>query len=341
MNENNADFWLSSGHVRLEQREDGRHAVTPAFLQAYVSRPELALVEESCEVETALHEELQRDPALAVSAERLATLADPDARENYELVLGFRDRLMASETLEDAYLKLVQSDSTNVPGLFLSQLAHAMLRGVLQGCTDPIRLRAAEVFFRTQTVSTDDGRIMLADEEIVEMYTATGGFGGLGQLLANSDTPMKSVELDVLDEDTKEIYWQRSDRFDTVVDFRFTQPALDAFARVMEAWILHFMRLRTRIHPMQRIDDEKWSWHIGLDADATAILNALYDGAEVPLERMQQIIALFRMEVLDRDRVQSSVRGRPIYLGLAKTADGKMRMKPQNLLVNLPLVPDA
>jgi hypothetical protein len=181
---------------------------------------------------------------------------------------------------------------------------------------------------------------MLADEEIVEMYAAGGGLGGLGQLLAATDTPMRTVELDVLDDDNSRIYWDRSDKFDTVVDFRFTQPALDAFARVMEAWIVHFLGVRVGIQPMQRIDDEKWSWHIGLDADATRILNALYKGVGVPLEDLQRIIALFSMDVRDRDAIRSDLRGKPIYLGLARSGEGTLRMKPQNLLVNLPIMTD-
>ena len=32
--------------------------------------------------------------------------------------------------------------------------------------------------------------------------------------------------------------------------------------------------------PKPRIDDEKWTWHIGLDAEATRILNALYNGED-------------------------------------------------------------
>jgi hypothetical protein len=31
------------------------------------------------------------------------------------------------------------------------------------------------------------------------------------------------------------------------------------------------------------------------------------------------------------------MRGKPVYLGLAMDATGVMRMKPQNILVNLPL----
>ena len=41
----------------------------------------------------------------------------------------------------------------------------------------------------------------------------------------------------MLDDDNEQLYWARSDRFDTVVDFRFEQPALDAFARVVERWL--------------------------------------------------------------------------------------------------------
>jgi hypothetical protein len=108
----------------------------------------------------------------------------------------------------------------------------------------------------------------------------------------------------------------------------------------MEAWVAHFLGVRVRIQPMQRIDDEKWSWHIGLDADATRILNALYKGAGVPLEDLQRIIALFSMEVRDRDAIRADLRGKPIYLGLARSREGTLRMKPQNLLVNLPIMTD-
>lgn len=332
------DFWSTSGLDLLSISEDGRLQPTEAFMRAYISRPEMQPVEESCDVEIALFEELMEKPGLDVPQSRIAAMDDPDARDNYRLLLGFRDLLMRHGTLEAAYLAMMRSEAVAMPPLFVAQMVHVILRNVLSECTDPIRLRAAELFFREQQVNTDEGRVMLADDEIVEMYSATGGMGGLGQLLAESDTPMKSVELDVLDEDNKDIYWERSDRFDTVIDIRFTQPALDAFARVMEAWIEHFLQLRTRIQPLQRIDDENWLWHIGLDVDATRILNNLYHGKHLPLQEMEKILALFRLNVLDKSAVQSDIRGKPIYLALAMTADKKLRMKPQNLLTNLPLI---
>jgi hypothetical protein len=334
------EFWITAGGHLLNRNDSGRLVITLEFLRAILARPELQPVEESCDAEIALHEDLQRNPELDVAAERVALLADPDGRENYELVLAFRDVLRAHDTVEAAYLEMVRPGGPRIPPLFASQLVHVLLRNILRKCDDPIRLRAAELFFRAQNVNTEGGVLMLADEEIVEMYAAGGGMGGLGQLLASSDTPMRNVELDVLDEDNKQIYWERSDRFDTVIDFRFTQPALDAFARVLEAWVVHFLGIRVRVQPMQRIDDEKWSWHVGLDAEATQILNALYEGADPAFDDMQRIIALFRMEVVDRNVLRADLQGKPIYLGLAKTAGGVLRMKPQNLLMNLPLASD-
>jgi hypothetical protein len=32
------------------------------------------------------------------------------------------------------------------------------------------------------------------------------------------------------------------------------------------------------------------------------------------------------------------VRGKPVYLGLAMDAQGRLKLKPQNLVLNLPLV---
>ncbi len=43
------------------------------------------------------------------------------------------------------------------------------------------------------------------------------------------------------------------------------------------------------------------------------------------------------MEVLDRERVIERMRGKPVYLALAMTPAGKVKMKPQNLIVNLPV----
>ena len=159
----------------------------------------------------------------------------------------------------------------------------------------------------------------------------------LTRLLEHGEAAVASVELDVLSAENAEAYWSRSDHFDTVLDLRFAGPGLDALSRVMEAWVEHMLGVKVAIQPVQQIADERWVWHIGLDSEATAILNDLYEGREVGEERLARLVALFRLEAKDPSLMRADISGRPIYLGLAMTEDGLLRMKPQNLLLNMPL----
>ena len=332
-----AEFWRSSGYRLLALDAQGRLRPTDDFLRAFLLRPEMVPVAQSCAEELALHEALLEAPSLAVSQQRLAGLADPDAQDNYRVLLGFRDRLLAAASLEAAYLDLVRRGLAGIPPLFLDQLVHAILRHVLDDCADPLRRRAAELLFREQKVTIQDGAIMLADDETVEMRAAEPGVGSLAGLLAPSAAPQRSIELDLLDEANAELYWQRSDRFDTVLDVGFTKPGLDALCRVLEAWVVHFTSAPVAIQPVQQIRDERWVWHVGLDAEASALLNDLYEGRSVDEARRGRLLTLFRLEFRDPDDMLARVRGRPVYLGLAMTGGGRVRLKPQNLLVNLPL----
>ncbi|VAW11890.1 Bll5482 protein [hydrothermal vent metagenome] len=330
-------FWKSAGLHLVTRAENGWLNVTPDYLRAYFTRPELHPVEESCAAEHALFEALMADPFATVSKARIEALADADAAENYRTILRFRDLLAGARTVEGAYLALFAQDTITIPPLFVGQMVHLILAGLLEGETDPMRLRAAELFFREQRVTTGNDQLMLADAEIVDMKIKAGGLGGLGQLLAETGTPARQVTLDVLDDDNKDLYWQRSDRFDTAIDFRFTQPALDAFARMIEAWVRHFRGTETQVQAMASIADERWSWHVGLDAEATGILNALYNGQDLDEAQLVRIIGLFRMEFLHAEDLTTSMQGKPVYLGLAMSASATLKMKPQNLLTNLPL----
>ena len=121
------------------------------------------------------------------------------------------------------------------------------------------------------------------------------------------------------------------------MDFRFTQRGPDALAHVITKWIRHFLRIDVRVQAMQSIRDERWTWHIGLDSEATRLLNALYNGEVVSEAELNRIVGLFRMEFFSDTEVVGSMRGKPVYLGLALRGDGTLKMKPQNLLTNLPL----
>jgi hypothetical protein len=332
------DFWRGSGWRLLERDARGRHLPTDDFLRAYLLRPELVPVEESCSAERALHASVIEAPRRPVTPVHMVALKDPDARENWGVFLAFRERLLRHGTLEDAYLDLVLDPSPAIPPLLLDQLAHAILRGILNGRgADGLRLRAAECLFRTQKVTVRDGAVMLADEEMVEMHAASGGLGGLGRLLVEAGAPLRTVELDVIADDNAAGYAARSDRFDTVLDVSFTRPGLDALCRVLEEWVAHFLDISVSIQPLQTVRDERWAWHTGLDAEATGLLNDLYQGKDPGEARLSRLISLFRLEFRDASLVRPGLAGRPVYLGMARDARDRLRLKPQNLLVNLPL----
>src|SRR4051794_10212889 len=127
------DFWLSCGHHLLDRDVGGGLVVTDEFLKAYLARPELRPPAEACVVERTLHAALLASPRQAVASGDIGALADADARENWTVMIGFRDRLLAHRTIEAVYLDLVRRGVGNTPLLFVNQLVHVILRNALDG----------------------------------------------------------------------------------------------------------------------------------------------------------------------------------------------------------------
>jgi len=222
--------------------------------------------------------------------------------------------------------------------VLVHQLTAILLRHILGAGADPVEARAAEMLFRPQKIAvTDDGAVMAADLATVELFATTGGFGSLGELLQQNRTPMRTVDLDTLDAANATAYWERDERHDLAVSLNRGRPALDALCRVLEKWIAHFHGVAVTIRPQSEIDDRRWVWHVGLDAEASALLNDLYEDRPVEDERRARLISLFRLQFADPAEMHREVAGHPVYLGLAHGADGVLRLKPQNLLLNLPL----
>jgi hypothetical protein len=88
---------------------------------------------------------------------------------------------------------------------------------------------------------------------------------------------------------------------------------------------------------VRQIDEHPWAWHVGLDAESTAILNELWAGTQVEQGRMRRILALFALQFEDPSVMRGEIAGRNVYLALSANDAGIVRMKPQNLLLNLPL----
>jgi len=331
------DFWTSCGFRLLKPGADGQLALTDDFLRGSLLRPELAPIAQSCAAEVALHEKLFAAPRAAVAVGALAALADEDARENYRIWLRFRDRLAAAPSIEAAYVALFR-DGVDVPPLFVHQLTQILLRHILGAAADPLQARAAEMLFRPQKIAVvGDGTVMAADETAVELLATTGAFGSLGELLKQNQTLPRSAELDVLDAANAATYWDRDERFDLAISLNRGQPALAALCRVLEQWIAHFLGVAVAISPQREIDDRRWVWHVGLDAEASALLNDLYNRVDVDETRSARLLCLFELTFTDPTAMRPAVAGRPVYLAMAMDADHRLKLKPQNLLLNLPL----
>ena len=251
-------------------------------------------------------------------------------------MLRFRRQLLAAPSLESFYAGLFATDVT-VPPLLIDQVVQAILRRILDDCDDALQLRAAELFFRRQKVNVDNGAILLADHETVERHAMGGGCGDIGKLLHGIHTPLRSIDLDVLGADNAGLYFMRDERFDFVLQLNSSHPGCGAFCRVLEKWIAHFHGTKVTVKPVREIGENDWLWHVGLDAEASAILNDIYNEQDAGEERMKRIIGLYRADFLNPGDVRAELAGKPVFLGLAMTEQGSVRMKPQNLLVNLPL----
>ncbi|SEF10636.1 hypothetical protein SAMN05444161_8453 [Rhizobiales bacterium GAS191] len=325
------DFWLSCGHHLLDREADGGLVVTDEFLKAYLARPEIAPPPEACPAERELHGALLLDPRRPVAPSRIAAIADADARENWELMIAWRDHLAEHATLEASYLDIVRR-SLRFPNVFIDQLVHVVLRNMLDGCDDAFVLRAAELFFRPQKLALRGGSLVATDEE------AASGFDvrPVPPLVSMLGLPAAG-EIDVLGNANAESYWERSDRFDIALDLTAGRRGLAALGDVVTRWISHLLAINVEIEPVIELRDVPLTWYVGLDSEATRIGDALWNG-EDPGEVMRpRVVGLYRLNFADPGDVIEKVRGEPIYLLMAMTANDVLRLKPQNLVTGLPI----
>ncbi|MDC8770806.1 DUF6352 family protein [Roseateles albus] len=319
------EFWLCGLQSKLALNERGWLQPNDDFWRLWLARPELALLEESCPAEIALHQALLERPSSSQSA-LLAAIADEDARANYQFFLRFRDDVLAAGTLEAAYLRLMRQPLM-LPPLFVEGLVATIAGHLLAGNVDAFQVRAAELLFRTQRLSLTEGRLLCADLEGLDSRQAAAGL------------------LDVLSPDNAAEFWRRGSAQPFALDlthevsnalghgmsFNLTlkHSGLKALAKVLELWLGRFLGRPLKITALQKVDDSAWSWHIGLDVDSMRLLNDLYEDRPVDAARMAQLISLFKLEL-------PGSYPKPIYLGLAMSSDKSLKLKPQNLLLNLP-----
>jgi len=326
------DFWISCGHHLLDRDAGGGLLLTDDFLKVYMARPEIIPPPEACAVERTLHAALLADPRMAVSASDIGAIADADARENWQMLIAFRDHLVRHKTLEAAYSELVRQGFKNTPQLFVNQLVHVVMRNALDGVEDASVVRAAEMFYRTQRVTMHEGSLIAADEEKV------GGANpaSVSPLVSMLGLPAEA-HIHVINAENAEGYWERSDQFDMALDLTAGRDGLAALAKAMQRWISHVLGVDVTIAPLTEMREVNLAWYVGLDSDATKIGDALWNGEDIDDATMGQVIGLFQLTFRDLSIVLDKVKGEPVYLILAMTPDKLIRMKPKNLITGLPI----
>jgi hypothetical protein len=323
------DFWLSCGHHLLDRNEGGGLVVTDDFLKVYFARPELAPPPEACVVERALHAALLEEPRRKVEADEIAAMADEDARENWQAVLEFRDHLLKHPTLEAAYLALIRGGVGRTPPLFLNQLVHVILRNVLDECEDPFVLRAGELFYRSQRVTTHEGSLLVADEETIAGNNPAQVSPLVGMLGIE-----KSAEIDVLNDENADTYYERSDRYDMALDLTAGRRGHEALGEVIARWVRHLLAVEASVVPVVELKDARFTWYVGLDTEGTKIGDMLWNGEQIDTAAQGRLVALyaFRIEGADAPEDRDAP---PAYLILGMNEEKMLRMKPQNLLTGL------
>ncbi|HEY5128783.1 MAG TPA: DUF6352 family protein [Bradyrhizobium sp.] len=334
------EFWVASGHHLTRRADHGGLVATPELIMAYLARPELMPPADACEAERNLHASLLADPLRPVAKADIAALADADARENWTFMMNFRDRLVAAPSLEAVYTTLARNGAGDLPPIFLSQLCHLILRNALEGCDDPYTLRAAELFYRSQQATVHDGTLLLADAEVIEAQQHARHDMHSSPLAAMLQ-PKAFGEMDVMDNENAWTYWSRSDAHAMVMNIGGNPKSRAGLCRVIERWVAHLLGVTVTVETVASIEDRDWRWFVGLDSEGTRIGNALWNGAALDASAAERIVTLMRLNVEDTRLVDKRVGTRPVYLILAMDADRVVRLKPQNLIVGLPLVTSA
>ncbi len=349
-------FWTACGHQHLTCNERGWLVAGPDYWRWWLQRPEMALVPESCKEEIRLHKALLETPLMQVAPASLKAFKDDDARENYELFLRFRDDVEQAGALESAYMAWMKSGHIQLPPLFIDLVVQAIVGHVLADVQDAWVWRAAELLFRRQRITIEGGRVLAGDSETLDALQATGGLGEMGRLLMEGGAPLKAADVKVLHLDNAERYWAQREgqgRYAFLLDLTHelqnelphglilsmvnARSGLKALSVVLARWVQHFLGVSVQIEPVQKVNDPAWRWHVGLDVTATALLNDLYQGKDLDATAQRQLISLFKLRFDHPQDMRADVQGKPVYLGLAMNAQGQLKLKPQNLLLNLPL----
>src|SRR5258705_1427515 len=226
-----------------------------------------------------------------MAASRVAAIADADTRENWQMMIAWRDQLVRYWSLEAAYLEIVRRN-IKFPNILICQLVQAILRNALDDCGDVFMLRAAEMFFVPQWLVLQEASIVAIDEE-------PDPSPGLHSPLPLSTLLglLPTAEIDLLSDSTAESYWERSDRFDMALDLTTGRRGLIALGDVVARWLSHLLAIDVVVEPVAELQSAPFSWYVGLSSDATRIGDAIWNEDDLDDTTRDQLVSLVLLTV--------------------------------------------
>jgi hypothetical protein len=188
------------------------------------------------------------------------------------------------------------------------------------------------MLFRPQKLTVQEGSRLAVDEETESSL----GREPKSPLVALLGLPA-AVEVDLLGDATADSYWERSDRFDMALDLAAGGRGLAALGDVITRWLSHLLGIDAAVEPLAELQSAPWNWYVGVSSDATRIGDAIWNGDDLDDATRDQLIGLFRLTFRNPADMIERIRGEPVYLLVAMTADEVLRLKPQNLVTGLPV----
>lgn len=314
-------FWRASGLSSLDVDAHGGLVVTDAFLLHWLRRPEFGLAAADDPQARALSDLLSAQPRAPIDDTRLAALPDTSERERWRHFIRFRDRLLAAPNLQSAYARLYADAAAagriDVPAPYAERLSQIVVQQLLVDCDDGLVLRVAELWFRDQTVRRDGARVLLTDRLASE---ARG-----------------NVDLEVLDESNAPVYFDRDEAHGFTIDIAPGSGAARVFADLVARWVHRMIGVGVAVQPESAVEAGEWRWHVGLDAQASLLLDRIFRGEALAAGDSARLLLPLRLQFAQAADMLEEIAGTPVWLALAMDEGGGLRMKPQNLLFNLPL----
>src|SRR5258708_39484436 len=97
------------------------------------------------------------------------------------------------------------------------------------------------------------------------------------------------------------------------LDLSAGRRGLAALGLVVARWVRHLLAIDVKIDPVTELRDVNLTWYVGLDANATRIGDALWNGDELDQTARELVVGLYLLTFANDVEIVEQARGWPTY----------------------------